>query len=404
MALSTRGQAIADLIAPITGRPLTPSQEIPVDPASFVVPANTNQILFGSPSGPVTAGNVNLLQGTDVTVSSVQRGTGGNIPGFFTGGIMAGPLWRFTAVINAGSRGKTTSVIWQGTNDLSVAKTAALAWANQLAFTLGNNGTPVAVDIVPSAKSPRITFVRVTDALLPRFGMLVPTDPNSFQYSGYGTGAGNNSYADFISTALALRMTGTTGEVVPQTGYANHALLGVPDKIVTAGDQIDLTLNVGPTGATYSQWVSQYLNYIWSPGNALGFLMVPGTELKKSCTTFAFVGGVWQFSCPAHGYTNQDRVRMTGANAPGFNGSYIIQVIDVNTLGITSGPPSGVAVPTRAKVRRYQLASGIRLGVFAQFKPLPGNDVAPFGLKVSKRNPARVFTGVSFRKKTRKLH
>jgi hypothetical protein len=339
-----------------------------------------------------------------VNVSQASVVPGGNIGNFFSGGGGGMALWRLTAIINGGTRGKTTSVIWNGVDDINVASAKAIEWATQLAWTLGNAGAEEASVKGPTAASPRITYVRVVDAKLPRRGILLATDGNSNSFNGPGTGAGNNSHADFISTAMAIRLAGRTTESTVQFGYSNHALLGVPDKAVINGDQVFLGAAVGTAPGTYSFFVNQYLTWLMSPGNGLGFMMVPFDEPKKPARNFAYVDGVWQMKVVAHAYFTNDRLWLTGANAPGFNGSYKITKIDVDTIAITNGPPSGVAIPTRADVRRYQLANGVRLGAFAQFEFLPGQNVPPFGLKVSKRNPARVFTGVSFRKKTRKLH
>ena len=105
--LSPRGQAIAALTETVLAGPVSPNQSIDVDPATFVDTPTANGILFGTPSGPITPSNVDSGQSLAVTVTSIQSGSGSNIQGFFPGALMAySGLWKLTARIKAGDRGK----------------------------------------------------------------------------------------------------------------------------------------------------------------------------------------------------------------------------------------------------------------------------------------------------------
>ena len=48
-------------------------------------------------------------------------------------------LWKFTAKIKAGDRGKkSSSIVWNGTKVFADAKAAALAWMSYLSDTFGS--------------------------------------------------------------------------------------------------------------------------------------------------------------------------------------------------------------------------------------------------------------------------
>jgi hypothetical protein len=399
----TRNQQLNALINRVSAQPTYPNQGILIDPSTQPDLPATNQILFDNGSGPLTAGNINGTQSLAVTLASVQSGSGRNIltvPGVVPMAFAPTGIWKLTAIISGGARSKTTSVIWSSpSSDISSALSMAKTWAGALANTFGNAGSG-SQDLVASAQSPRVTFLRVSDAINPRYGQLVATDPTSTAYSGWnGTGSYLVNDADFLAVAMSLRLNGVTTD--NQSGYANHALLGVPDQCVVKGDQISFapTMNTN----SFGYWVNVYISFLVNPGNNLGFLMVPATELKMQVTKFAYVAPLWQLTVTGHGYNALDRVRLTGVNVSGFNGQYKIQVLDANTLGLVNGPPSSTPVPTAGFVRRYQLNTGVRLGILAKFILSAGQNAPPFGLQVSKRNPRRYFSPVSFRKKVRRL-
>lgn len=410
--LSARGKLIALLVEDVVAEPPSPNQSIDVDPAAFVNPPVANDLLFGSIAGPITPSNVDSGQSLAVTVTSIQGGLGSNIQGFFPGATMAfSGLWKFTAIIKAGDRGKSSSVVWSGSTNIASAVSQARTWASRLVGTFGNAGASLAPVTDGSAGSPYVRAIRVSDAINPRLGSLVKSPSGNGAYCGYGTGAGDASTADFISTALSLRLTATTTETVPpsptivnQVVYANHALLGIPDDVVVDGDQFDTSALVG--SSTFSAWAGQYIAWLINPVNTMGCITTPLTQTQFKCTNFTRpAGGLWQFvTATPHGYSTGDRVRLTKCNAPFFAGSYKVNVIDAVTLSINNGPPASVAPPTTGSVRRYMDLNNIRYGVFAQFSLPAGETADPWNLSVSKRNPGRAPSLVSFRKRPRRAH
>lgn len=412
MVLTPRGELIAAIAAEVVQLPVNPNQSIDVNPETFVDPPVANELLFGDSVGPISASNVNSGQSLAVVVTRSQPGTGSNIQGFFGGATMTfSGLWKFTANIKAGDRGKSTSVIYQGSTNFDAAKGIALLWIDKLADTFGNEGALGVPITTGTAGSPYIKSYRVTDAINPRMGSIVKSPANNPTFCGKGTGNLGDASADFISTALSLRLTGTTTEtnppdpaIVNQIVYANHALLAIPDAVVINGDEINTGVPLGPQ--TFSYYAGLYIAWITNPVNRIGCLTTRLSEATFECTGFTRPAGeLWQFVTSApHGYVTGERVRLTRCNAPFFSGSYVVKRIDATTLAINGGPPASVEAPTKGKVRRYMDRNGVRLGVFAQFSLPLGQQVDPWNLAVSKRNPGRPFSLVSFPKKRRRAH
>lgn len=405
---SPRANAIAALINPVLPSLPEAPQEISGDPADYVVPQNVNAQLFsGEPV--ITLSNVNSAQVLQVVLnSSPNSGFGSNIQSGASSMATASGLWKFVANISMGSRAKSSSIYYKGNENILDAIVAARAWIVKYANLLGNGGGAGTTDTTPSAKSPYVNYIRITDGKLPKYGQLVESPSGNTDYCGlYGVATGDNN-ADFASTALSLRLFGLSTTPAAQ-GFANHAIYGPPDAVVVEGDQLNLDLLCG--GFPYSQVVATYLNYIFTTGNNLGFAVQDPTEAKKRVTAFRFgpanPGDVptWQMTVAAHGYTSGDRVSLTKVNNPFFRGRYTVNVVDATTLTMVNGPPGSlVPIPTTGQVQRYQLADGTRKVVFAQATNTGLQLVAPFGLKPAKRNPARPFSAVSFRKKARRPH
>lgn len=410
--LTARGQQIAALVVEVEAGEVSPNQSIDVNPETFVNPPVANELLFGTSSGPITPSNVNSGQSLAVTITSIQSGSGSNIQGFFIGANMAySGLWKFTANIKSGDRGKSTSIVYQGSTSITDAMDKARSWVELLADTFGNAGTVASIDFSQSAASPYVRSIRVADAINPRAGTLIKNPARDVTFCGLGGTAPLLNAADFISTALSLRLTGTTTEsvqppvnTVNQIVYANHALLGIPDAVVVQGDQMDFSPVSG--GSPWGNWAGIYIAWITNQTNRMGCLTTRTAENPFKCVNFTRPANkLWQCTTTApHGYESRDRVRLTKCNAPFFAGSYVIEVIDATTIAFNNGPPSTVAAPTTGVVRRYMDSNGIRLAAFAQFSLPAGQQTSPWNLAVSKRNPGRAPSLVSFRKRPRRAH
>ena len=368
-----------------------------------MVPQTVNADLFGG-KPVVTLSTANSVQAVNVVViSSSNSGLGSNIQNGRGSGVSISGTWKFVATIAAGDRSKTSSIYWQGTTTFSDALAAAQAWVNIFADLLGNAGLLGLTDTTPSAASPYITYLRITDALNPRYGALIQSPSGNVQYCGLAAPSGGSNPADFLATALSMRLYGVNG-TLNASGYANHAIYGPPDAVVVNGDQLFLDLPVA--SQTYGYWVKKYLKYIFTTGNGLGFMIQDPREEKFGVSGFvnAIAAGqtvpTWNLYVPGHDYETGDRVSLTQVNNPFFRGRYKIFFIDATHIGLVNGPPSSIVpVPTTGKVQLYQDSDGTKATVFAQATDSGVQLVPPYGLKVAKRNPARPFSAVSFRRK-----
>jgi len=396
-SLSPRVLQVASLLAKLSQQAINTDAVIDVNPTSYLNIGKANSVYYGSSSGPLTPGNVDSLQLLSIPPESVNLRLGSNIQGAQGVQAMASGFWKWSAKINAGDYGKSTAVYHLGSQDINAEFTLAKVWAQNYSDCFGqwaNAGSPIDP---PSARSPAITYIRITDALNPRLGQLFSVSGSN--YSGFPTGGSNDFFADFISTALSLRIAGTSTEAGKRIAYGNHAFLGIPDKVVISGNQIKLNVPTG--GTTYDGVMSQYLNYLTTAANNLGFMGQSITEPKFALGPFTVVNGLWQTTLPGLVYLTGDRIRITSANARGFNGTWRITVLSANTFALTKGPPVSVPGPTFAFAQRVQLASGFRPLAFYTYTAPAAGWVSPYNLKVAKRNPAKAFTPVSFPRRAR---
>jgi hypothetical protein len=406
---TARNLAIAALIDPVV--PTLPSapQEISGDPSGYVNVAVANANVFGG-QAVLTPQNVDTVQALTILQSSASR-TGfssnilesrSNMPSL-TGNFV------FTAIINAGKRQKTSRIGWTGSANFTAAKTKALAWAATLANTMGNAGVLVAGSVVTdtgvSAQSPYITYIRITDAVNPRLGNLVTTPPGNSTYAGEpGASVGLNS-ADFISTALSLRLQGVTN--TGNVTYANHAFYGVPDLCVVNGDQLALQIAAGTS--VYATYIAQYLAMISNVNDTFCIFGQDPAQKKYAAGPFVFSNGQWNAPCAGNNFSSNDRIRVTGSNVPSFNGSYKITVLAGGNIALNNGPPSTQPAPTVCTMQRYATFLGSGLGYQKNVIAYPivltlAQQATPFGLSVAKRNPSRPYNAVSFRRRSKKLH
>lgn len=402
--MSEAGQAVRQILADLVGTPINPAELIKLNPSSYIDPVQANTVYFGSPQGPLTPANLDRPQLLAVQIQGARSGAERNIGALGGNMAVASGFWKFTAIIRAGDRSKSTSVVWAGTPDLTLAKNNGIAWCNVLKPMLGNSGSATSLAAGESAQSPMISYLRVSDAQSPRIGELF--DVRSLNMVGAGGIPPNNGAADYLGSALAIRLACATTVVPIKTVYSNHGFVGVPDGVISQGDQF---IDQYPYGTSvFATYLQSYLNYITNGTNALGCMTTDElNQPKKHTGLWNDTDGVWKVSLPGHGYVNGDRIRVSAANARFFNGSYVVTGVTPLTpdvFAIARGPVLGIPGPTTAIVQRIQLASGVRPNIFAAFKAPAGGWVTPFGIKVSGRRPGRRFNPVSFRSRPRRPH
>lgn len=320
-------------------------------------------------------------------------------------------IWKLTAILGAGKkRGKQTSVFWKGPGSLTEAQAKGVEWMGKLCKTFGNEG---AGSIVTggTAGSPDIDYLRCTDALNPREGQLF--DYTATNFAGTPGGVADVNAAGFIGDALSLRIKCVSSDTSGKTVYSNHGFVGVPDQAIIKGEGINLDFVVA--SGPYWAIMLAYLSYITDTANGLGCMTTADAQRKQPTGRWTAVDGLWTATLQprqavagvddglVQPFFNGDRVRVSGANAPFFNGTYKVTNCVGNTFAIANGPPTEIPGPTLATVQRIQFQGGVRPLKFAQFTAPLGGWVPPFGLKVAGRKTSRPFNPVSFPRKKKRV-
>jgi len=270
----------------------------------------------------------------------------------------------------------------------------AKAWCDMRSALLGSTATTNASWAL-SKGSPAIEYVRVADAKNPRIGVLVQLGGPTF--SGYNNSS--NSSADFFATALSVRLKGLNTIDGTTESFSNHLSVGQPDSVCQAGAYVG-SVAITPQ-KTFDTVFGEYMQYLTSAGNALGYMGMSSSDGKKNAINAVLnENNKWRFTCTAHGYSSNDRIRITSANSTGFAGVHRILVIDANTLELQSNLSTGLTAFTSARCNRVQLASGVLVSDFYRFQVPYNGWSSPWGIKISKKNPSRPFSAVSFRRRT----
>lgn len=387
--------------------PQTPAPPIPQ--GSWVDVAGANSVYFAPGSSLITAENLGTIQSVALRVTAELQRSSANIQHVFPGASMPNfsRLAKCTFVLNNDLYGRFMSSTISNVDSIQAAFLRAQVVAAQIAAALGNSLTTYAAPLPPlpypqSRGTPTVDFIRVSDALNPRVSQLFPL--GGANYAGYLSGKS----ADFQATSLSMRLPGSSTQNVGSppvattfNTFGNFLFVGQPDDAVKAGVYVPGLVLV--TGVTLDIALRNLLNLLTNSVDAWGFMGVDFTQkLFPTGPWSIFNVNFWQFTVTAHGWAEGDRIKITAANSIGFNGVYKIHVIDANTVSLTNGPRTGLPAPTQANARRVQLADGTRLRVFYRYQTPPAGWASPFGIKISKKNPGRRFTGVSFTKRKRR--
>jgi pimeloyl-ACP methyl ester carboxylesterase len=381
----------------------------PIDPGTWVNVPGANAVYFPDTPALITAGNVGTIQSVQMAVTNavVQSVANIQVSNQIGANMAASNFKKITLIANNDLYGRLYSTVLNQAGTLSSCLTQASTLASRFASCFGNAltayTTPTPPFPYPQARgTPTIDFVRISDALNPRVSQIFTLGgPN---YAGFTGGKS----ADFQATSLSMRLIGVSSQTVPPSivpedfqHYGNLLVVGAPDDCVQAGSYVPGVVIF--TGVTEDARLKILLNYMTAGTDLYGFMGLDYTQLKKQTGPFTiFNVNFWQFTITAHGYTTGDRVSITGANALGFNGHYLVNVIDANTLYLLDGPRVQLAPPTKAFCRRIQAANGTRFRQFYRYQPPDGGWNSPFGIHISKKNPGRRFTGVSFTKRKRR--
>jgi pimeloyl-ACP methyl ester carboxylesterase len=377
----------------------------PSGPATPALVADANQLYYGSTDGPLTSQNYGSLQLSAAVVSSAQVTPRTNIANF--GGSRSMPAapsnyTKVTMCINNGIYGRTEShvlnlaynspLVLPAVQSLCTYRAACLGCA----FTTGQTPSK-------GLGTPQIEWVRLTDAVNPKAGVLFDARPSN--YFGYVTASGIPS--DTAFNALSIRMVGQmaanfqTGGATP-SGFANSTLqlTEAPDDAIQQGAFVP-TFKVA-TNATILSNIQAYIQTLLSSSlGTWGFIGFASNQPKTAITGWAYTAGAWVLSFSGTPFNAGDRVAITHAS-PVFNKIWTLNVSGTGVVSLVNGPVAGHTVPTGGYAQRVAVAGGISAKAFYSYYTAQGTvGGAPF-VRVSKKNPGRQFLGVSFRSRRRR--
>lgn len=356
-----------------------------------------NRLYYGTPAGPITPATVGQFESALSRISGAASVPGANMgdSGRRRLGMAAADSTKLSLCINNSRYGRSETHVLSGQTDPNVINSAADLLATARARCLG--GSLSSGNYVKNMANPKIDFIRVQNAQTPRLGYVLPTGPK--QYIGPGVTAA--TAAEFFATAITFRLRGLNAGS-GRTATATLQIVGQPDAVFDNG----LINPAVPGGLGVPWWtnVNAYLNFLISGGGAWGFIGRANSEVDFVCTLFAHPANAWVVTAPGHNYAPRDRVRLTGCNAKGFNGTYRIASVAGDTFTLALGPPLSLPAPTTGNVYRIALASGLRLVDFYRYTSLINGPEAFPAAKVSKKNPGREISGLSFRPKKARLH
>lgn len=361
------------------------------DPADYINYGEANSLFESvNPNAPLNLGNITRTAYVGGTINGVERRLNTNIYQQSEINMVASGKWKITMAINNTKYGRLESHVYNGTTNLTDAFNKASALAAERADLLGCK--------LPSTRAKKLTtpcveFFRISDALNPRISQLY-----TFADGGFFPNISTNSSPDFFATAISIRMRGLNTVDNTTISYANWLCVAQPDS-VCEDEVYNGTVILG--GKSFDTQLSEWLNYLSSPANNLGYMGIDTTQTLKICSGFAVnANNQIQFTCTGHGYNDGDKVRLQSADALHWDGTWTIGVINANALVLLKPAPNmGNPLPNFAKVRRIQANTGARFLQFYQYQTPVGGWVTPYNLKISKKNPAREVSTVSFRRR-----
>jgi hypothetical protein len=387
-----------ELVQSVIGLPPVQDQNVRIDRGQGLDYPSANALYFGAGSGLIRPATVNQFETGAVPSLSADLAGGTNIGGLGAGvgrsAIMASAYTKVTLIINNGTYGRAESHVLNRAVTDATTETIARQLAVARAYCLGSSA-PFGTK---SLANPQIEFISIRDAQNPRIGRVLKAAAGGY----FGPGSTTGFEADFLATAITLRLLGQSSEAGGPAEYSTLQIVGQPDQVVQLGapyPSAQVGVGVG-FWAALDLYLFQLLNGGW------GFMgqSVLAPNGKVFGVSLTVVGGAWQVAQPGHPYSNGDRVRVTGANAPGFNGVYRVAGAATNTWNLGKGPPISLAAPTYAVVQRVQMANGQRTSAFFSYQSLVNGPGTLNAAKVSKKNPGRQILGVTFRRRPKRLH
>lgn len=362
-----------------------------------LVPDVANQVYFSTPTGPVSAENIDSWESTYLAIGTPTVDPPANI-GSFLGGVSVAPNSGFTKVtfvINNGRYGHAEShVIATGIDNTAIRSYIGIV-AGLRAKLLGNGQTGTGTYIKNSA-SPQIQFIRLTDAIFPRIGQVY--DWTGKQYFGFPSVTTPNNAADFGSVSMTIR---------PQSQLAGNPVKNTSLQLVFNPDGLYANGEFDPTFASPGQesWVRQmsyFSAYLFTPsGTPWGIMSDDPTNPPLQCTNVLSVNGVFTFTFPGATWATGDRVRFARFG-PVFNKTWTLVKVANEQYSLRKQPVSGHTLPPLGTAIRTQLANGVSTKVFTPYVGVQRTEALDIQVKVAKHNPGKEWLGVSFAHRVRR--
>ncbi len=312
--------------------------------------------------------------------------------------------WKLQAIVGNGESGDTKSItcfrVLGSSEDVSAVVKIGQSWCHQFSNLFGFD---YAASSGPGKTrgSPAVTYLRVSDALNPRQGLIVELPALGNQ--GFADSA--NTFADRLTTSIAFRMLGTRGDGV--TAYANHSIIGQPDSVCKAGGYDGLNALVS-AGNSFDAQFRKYIKWISDTKNgAFGFMGKNNVELNRQASLCKLDANQnWTCNCDTAAGPNGpawqsgDTVTITRADTKGFNGISKIIIPAAGQVTLTSQRLNTSLVGFKtALMRRTRILNAPLPKVFYAFSLPPGGLIAPMPVRISKKDPAREYTPVTFRRR-----
>lgn len=346
---------------------------------------NTASTVYFAPQSPVLSPtDLDELQSLSITSQGAKSGLNTNsglLQGFNS--TMAN-FYKLTLFVNNGLYGRSASFTLGGGVTWAGAENASKTLIDKYTDMLGNN--QAAAPFAKSEACPMVEFYRISDAENPGVSQIYKTDAAI----AFGNHNGVNTAADFFSTSVSTRLVGQNAGNPAVFRYSNWLYTGQPDGIFTSGAYNGPAINVA-TGVSWEKAYKDFIKYITVGTDQWGFMGTSLASTKKVLTSATVsVNDRWKVTSTAHGWAEGDVIRISAANAKGFNGTQRIINVTANDFELAKGPATSLPGFTLAKGQKIQSASGARQLDFYRFY----GSLAP---RMSKKNPSSQYLGVSFR-------
>lgn len=330
------------------------------------------------------------------TVTSI--GGDGSKGGFFLGGGGAMALWDVGLCVSNDKNSKVMTISTESGGDAQsvylavlpiVSARAALLGRDQLTSPAGDNALPL------GAGTPVVEFVRVVDRLASRVGQVFNV-PRAYGNPPSLTPEAESG-ADPLWNCVTMPMFGVTGG---RRVRSQLTIVGQPDAVIKGGalnTTYAYTASVDPK--LWTERFKVFINLLTSGPTTWGFSAAsPGTFPGKTISAWSVnAGGELVAACIAHGFQEEDRVRITRTGSPYASQEWYVHILSADSFSLKGSIRFAGQEPSfGGRARLIATAAGVQQLSFYRFEGLPDGWKPAERLTVSRRKPGRRMTRVSF--------